>query len=404
MQEVISKIYDNERFVLKEYAQKQFIDRWFKKNIYRWDKIIGIVGLRWVGKTSFLLSLRQKDLKWLYISLDRWFFSQVDIFELIKELYKTYWITTFYLDEIHYYTGREQTLKNIHDVLPVKIIFSGSSMIQITGWWYDLSRRVVLYDMFPFSFREYILMTKWYLLPKLTLQDIITNHSKIAKEHTDIFSQSLFLDYLKYWQFGYGYQDRETFDRKLENAIKKSIYEDFVPNVDYKTENPKKLEDILTFLCNSAFSEISTNNISGKVWLNIRTTEVYLEHLARLGRLQLLDKYDWHITNIIRKSKKIIILCSNIIHIKNLWLEQSKLTWNTRESFFALCIKRLLNSKNHIYYQSQTDFVLELDDKKYFFEIWWKWKSRSDYNLFIIKDDITIWEWNNIPLWLFGLL
>ena len=38
----------------------------------------------------------------------------------------------------------------------------------------------------------------------------------------------------------------------------------------------------------------------------------------------------------------------------------------------------------------KTDFVLELEDNKYFFEIGGKSKSRSEKNLFIIKDDIAI--------------
>ncbi|MCK9455191.1 AAA family ATPase [Sulfurimonas sp.] len=49
------------------------------------------------------------------------------------------------IDEIHKYKNFEIELKQMHDMLDIKIIFLGSSAINIEHSKADLSRRTVLY-------------------------------------------------------------------------------------------------------------------------------------------------------------------------------------------------------------------------------------------------------------------
>jgi hypothetical protein len=63
----------------------------------------------------------------------------------------------FFIDEIHQYKNWNQELKNIYDAFPdIKIIYSGSSMLDLIQGTHDLSRRVKIYHLSGLSFREYL--------------------------------------------------------------------------------------------------------------------------------------------------------------------------------------------------------------------------------------------------------
>ncbi len=85
-----------------------------------------------MGKTSYLLSRRIKNPKSLYISCDSLDIKKESLFSLVDELQKNYGFDTFFLDEIHWSENWQQSLKNIYDFLDVKVVFSGSNMINIT--------------------------------------------------------------------------------------------------------------------------------------------------------------------------------------------------------------------------------------------------------------------------------
>jgi hypothetical protein len=81
--------------------------------------------------------------------------KNVDIFEMIKEINKAYSINVFYLDEIQSLVNWKNIIKNIYDILNVKIIFTGSSMIDLLKGSIDLSRRVLISKINIFTFLEY---------------------------------------------------------------------------------------------------------------------------------------------------------------------------------------------------------------------------------------------------------
>ena len=86
------------------------------------------------------------------------------------------------------FTGYEnwnQELKNIYDTLPdLKIIFSGSSSLNLIKGKYDLSRRAVLYDLPGLSFREYLALEKKQTYPVLSLEEVLKNSFAISQNIT----------------------------------------------------------------------------------------------------------------------------------------------------------------------------------------------------------------------------
>ena len=76
-------------------------------------------------------------------------------------------------DEVHRYGNWSIELKNIYDDFPnLKVIFTGSSLLQISKSKADLSRRAVIYEMPGLSFREFLRFENIADFPVISIHDI----------------------------------------------------------------------------------------------------------------------------------------------------------------------------------------------------------------------------------------
>jgi len=123
------------------------------------DRLIGIRGARGVGKTTLLLQRIKKFLgntsEALYVSLDNLWFAEHSLLNLVDYFVKRGGKYLF-LDEVHKYPKWSQAIKNIYDDFPnLKVVFTGSSLLEILNARADLSRRAIVYDMQGLSYREF---------------------------------------------------------------------------------------------------------------------------------------------------------------------------------------------------------------------------------------------------------
>jgi len=149
------------------------------------SRLIGIKGARGVGKTTFLLQfIKQNNLsisEALYVSLDNLWFSKNNLLSFVDSFEKRGGKYLF-LDEVHKYPNWSQELKNIYDDFPtLKVIFTGSSLLEILNARADLSRRAIVYKMQGLSFREYLNMNLGTNFQIITLDNIVNNHIEIAQ-------------------------------------------------------------------------------------------------------------------------------------------------------------------------------------------------------------------------------
>ena len=88
-----------------------------------------------------------------------------------------------YLDEVHKYQRWIRGLKNIYDSMPsVKIVFSDSSIIELSKQEVELSRSALMYSLPGQSFREYLQLANTIRFPIYTLDEILANHNTITSE------------------------------------------------------------------------------------------------------------------------------------------------------------------------------------------------------------------------------
>ena len=148
-----------------------------------WDaRMFGLVGPRGVGKTTMILQYIKENgegRKMLYVSADHAYLSTHSLIELADDFAKEAGEQLF-IDEIHKYDNWSRDLKQIYDSHPdMKIVFTGSSVLDIYKGAADLSRRAPIFMMQGLSFREYLSLFHNMSCPVYTLNDILANKANI---------------------------------------------------------------------------------------------------------------------------------------------------------------------------------------------------------------------------------
>ena len=196
-----------ERITLKSNYLNAETDIGYIRHLYQqidWsDQLIGVLGARGTGKTTLLLQ-RMKlnypaDGIALYVSMDDIYFTNHSLIEL-AESFRIQGGKILFIDEVHKYPTWAREIKNIYDTYrDLKIVFTGSSVIDIYLQEADLSRRAVFYELTGLSFREYLHFKGIYSTDIIGLQEILHQHPdialKLSKEFKPIPQFQAYLDH-----------------------------------------------------------------------------------------------------------------------------------------------------------------------------------------------------------------
>lgn len=364
------------------------------------DKLIGIIGSRGVGKTTFILQyLKELKIpfeKKLYFSADHFNAINFSLYEIAKE-FSQKGGEVLAIDEIHKYPDFEKELKSIYDTFDLRVIFSGSSALKLEHSKADLSRRAILHRVGGMSFREFIEYESKIKLNKYSLDDIFTKHTDIVVEITEHIKPFEYFDrYLKYGYYPFYKQNRKNYNGKLFETINVVIESDLPIIFNIEPKNIFKLKKLLSLLCLSKPYELNISKLAQKIEINRQTLYTYI-HYLQLGGLINMIKQNSKGDNIFTKPEKLYL---NNTNLNSSYCGKSDIG-TIREQFFVNQI-----SQNHdIHYSKKGDFVV---DEKYIVEVGGKSKTYKQIkdiaNSFIIADDIEIGNKNKIPLWLFGFL
>ncbi len=391
---------------LREYQRKLFevnnfiYKRYFHKTINLNKKLVGLVGARGVGKTTYLIQyLKELNLpfsKKLYISAD--ILTIPSLFDVANAFSKEEG-EVLVIDEIHKYKDFEKELKKIYDLLNLKVIFSGSSALSIDNSKADLSRRAVIYTVYGMSFREFIELKKGISLPSFSLEEILKNHIDIAYELLQKFNLTLlFREYLKSGYYPFYFEDPQDYLLRLNQTVNTVIEVDIpaIFPIDYSSiQNLKKL---VRLICESQPYTPNIKELLLKMDMKDNYKGLY-RFLEYLNRAKIL-------TTIKPKHKG-----------NNIFTKPDKIYLNNTNLHYAYCDKREIGTLREVFVSSMLiqgytiqvakkgDFLV---DDKYLFEIGGKnkgFKQIKDLpDSYIAADNIEIGSGNKIPLWLFGFL
>jgi len=381
----------------------------FKRYLYhdfQLSRLTGLVGPRGVGKTTLMLQYIKehlaKDKKVFYFSADSIYFRQITLLDFVHEQYNLEGHRIFFIDEIHKYADWNQELKNLYDAFPdVKIVYSGSSMLELVKGSHDLSRRVKLYHLPGISFREYlnfVTQSNFKVIDFSTLLADPRNFNRLGQIETVM---KHFKKYLEMGYYPFVFEDPHSYYERVMRIMDKIIFEDIPSYFDLKTHNLFLFKKILSYLATIPPGEVNTNNIAQNMSIAHQTVFSYLTILESVGLIQMIYPVEGG-NQYLRKPQKIFLHNTTLLYTFQQFVGEKLYQGTLRELYF---VQALRDADQKIYYSKEADY----QTKDFIFEIGGKNKTAKqianlDKSAFLVKDDILTAGQHIIPLLFLGFI
>lgn len=372
-------------------------------NHINWNcRLLSIRGARGVGKTTLMLQyLKLHDIDYrsmLYVSLDSHYFTRHTLLEFAELFYQRGGKHLF-VDEVHKYQGWSSEVKEIYDSYPdMKVVISGSSLLDILNADADLSRRCVPYEMQGLSYREYLAMMYGIQLPAVTLLELLSAPEAFC-ERVNAECRPLvhFEEYLRQGYYPFILEGEREYPIRVENVVNFILDVELPQLCGVDVSNIRKVKGLLTVLASNVPFQLDMTKLSAAAGMARTTLLSYLQVLHRSRLLNLLYAGDDSVKKM-QKPDKIYLENPNLIEVLSLTGGQ---VGTIRETFVV----------NQLCYGHQVEYAKAGDlwiDKTYTIEIGGRSKEGKQVarvpDAFIAADGIEYAFGNKIPLWAFGFL
>jgi len=270
----IQEFFELHRLALEKVSQ-------YPRHRFLFDRVtistgkhfLGVVGPRGVGKSILLRQWCAQLSKALYLSVDA--FSDLPLFEVVKCISQDYGITHFFLDEVHFLPHIDAELKKIYDFLDVSIVFTSSVALGMYRSQQDLSRRVRIIELPPFSFHEFLYFKTGKRLSALTLQDIFQKNWQM--DH--LAQLSYFDSFLKGGNMPFALEE-DTPLPLLANILHTIIHKDIPRLHPLTTDELSLIEKMVQFIGKSTAEGISYSSLSKNLGITKYKAEQYVDLLC----------------------------------------------------------------------------------------------------------------------------
>lgn len=366
------------------------------------NRLIGIKGARGTGKTTLSLQwLKSQQLpvgKAAYFSLDDLYFTNHSLKESVTAFYKRGG-KILVLDEVHKYKNWSVEVKNIYDLYKdLKIIFTGSSIIDISKQEGDLSRRALIYELPGLSYREFLSLKHGIHLPVVALEAILENASELRKELPASFRPlEYFNEYLLTGYYPFMLEDQESVHQKLQQLIRAIVEVDMAELKDFDIRNAKKMLRLIYVIAQQVPFKPNLKSLAEKTNIHRNSLNNYLYYLEEARIISLLRPAG-NSTATLQKPEKIYLNNTNLLYaLAGRQVE----TGNLRETFFYSQV----SATHKIHMPKKGDFLV---NNKFTFEVGGKEKSAKQLtgvkNAWVVNDDLEYPTGKHLPLWMFGCL
>ncbi|SMD42456.1 hypothetical protein SAMN00777080_1008 [Aquiflexum balticum DSM 16537] len=378
----------------------------FRRYLYfqiNWNnRLIGIKGSRGTGKTTMLLQwLKEVDIptrQKAYFSLDDIFFAGNSLVETAKLFYQQGG-KILVLDEVHKYPTWAQEIKNLYDRFhDLQVVFTGSSIIDISKQEGDLSRRALMYELKGLSYREFLDFQYGIKFPKLSLEEILTSEGIVRKKFPQEFKPlANFQEYLRFGYYPYQAEDRLGYFQRLRQQTRLIVEYDMAELKGFDIRHAKKMMQLLFVVAQQVPFKPNINSLAEKTGIHRNSINNYLYFLQEARLLTLLYPAGSSVA-VLQKPEKIFLENTNLLFALS---KETPSTGTVREIFFSNQVGSMHNTS----YPKSGDFLV---DGKFTFEIGGKNKDMSQLsnveNAWVVKDEIEYPVGKSLPLWLFGFL
>lgn len=369
------------------------------------DRLICIKGPKGCGKTTLILQHIKETFgagsdTAVYLALDHIWFASHDVLEVVEWLY-AHGCTHLFLDEVHHAEHWARLVKTICDSYPkLNLVFSGSSVLQLTSAQADLSRRQAVYNLEGLSFREFLRFEEGLEFSSLSLEDIVSRHRAVALEISRRRKVLPFFEvYLRRGYYPFGNEAKSQFGERLAAVVGTVLDVDFPKVVDVSASTVRKTKKMLMILASSCpqtpnmselYAELETDRNAGIKMFDVLEKAELVASAALDGKNAKLKR--------LGVAEKLFLGDTNLMYA----LVARPDIGAVRETFFA---NQMRAAGLHFSIPSSGDFKVE---NRWLFEIGGKGKGFSQIkdkpDSYVVNDGVETGIGNKIPLWLFGFL
>ena len=312
-------------------------------------RLISILGAKGVGKSTLLRQyLKQHfelgDHRALYCSADTVDFSMRTLVGLAEEFVMRGG-ELLVIDEIHkYHSGTadwSREIKEIYELFPnLKMIVSGSSLLQLREGDADLSRRAIKYTMPGLSFREALRFYHGLSFPRWSLDDILVHPYDLWQTVTSKCKPvALFKEYLEKGYYPFLLEGEGEYYTKIEQVVNYIIETELPRICKVDVANVRKLQALIALICSEVPFELNANKIAAALEIGRDTVVEYLKYLGDAKVLNLLYSDKKKIGKL-TKPDKVYLENPNILYA----LAPTKVDIGTlRETFAIGCLSESYN-------------------------------------------------------------
>lgn len=369
------------------------------------DRLICIKGPKGCGKTTLILQHIKEAFgagsdKAVYLALDHIWFASHDVLETVEWLY-AHGCTHLFLDEVHHAEHWARLVKTICDSYPkLHLVFSGSSVLQLTSAQADLSRRQAVYNLEGLSFREFLRFEEGLEFSPLSIEDVVLRHRAVAPEVSRGRKVlPFFEDYLRRGYYPFGNEAKSQFGERLAAVVGTVLDVDFPKVVDVSASTIRKTKKLLMILASSCpqtpnmselYAELETDRNAGIKMFDVLEKAELVASAVLDGKKAKLKR--------LGVAEKLFLGDTNLMYA----LVSRPDIGAVRETFFA---NQMRASGLHFSIPPSGDFKVE---NRWLFEIGGKGKGSSQIkdmpDSYVVNDGVETGFGNKIPLWLFGFL
>lgn len=359
-----------------------------------WDnRMIGLVGPRGVGKTTLVLQYIKENLnrnEALYVTAEDFYFASHRLLDLADDFSKSGGKYLF-IDEIHKYKDWSRELKLMYDYhSELKVVFTGSSVLDINKGISDLSRRAAMYNMQGLSFREYLWLFHRIEMDVYSLPDILQQKVRLPEGFRPL---PFFADYLQHGYYPFALEN--DFDLHLQQIINLTLESDIPQYAEMNVSTGRKLKQLLAIIAKSVPFKPNMSSIASVLNVSRNNIADYCLYIEEAGLIAQLRDATGGVRGL-GKVDKIYLDNPNLIY--SLGHDASEVG-NIRETFFF--------NQMRVGYDVITSPVSDFLIGDMTFEVGGKNKKQKQLQGiekgYVVKDDIESGYLNVLPLWQFGL-
>lgn len=267
--------------------------------------VIIISGIRRCGKSTLLDEVRSKQQESYYLNFDdeRLASFSLEDFQAMYDLFREILgeRDIFFFDEIQNVPEWERFVRRLHDEGKHVFITGSNASMLSKELGTRLTGRNVVFSLYPFSFREFLLWKKCFFTNINTLTS--EKKGEIKKFFSEYLSTGGFPEFLK-----------TTKDEYLMSLYEGVLYRDIITR--YKIPNGKIVQEVISFAISNIGKELSFNSIKKAVGLTSATTiKEYFSYFENSYLTFLIPRFDVSLKKQIYYNKKVYIIDSALARI-----------------------------------------------------------------------------------------